>query len=400
MITLLYCLSAFWLLIAFCGAVYTQAPKHVPNLSFLYYAISLIGHLFTLPLLITVLGVFATSLTVLPSSPWLTGMSAVSACLCGVILWQSYRGRQVLAGIIPEGPQPSKASFWTGALFPLMNGRKGVRRIKDVAYGDAGVKNTLDIYVPEILPETSCPVLIHIHGGAWVVGRKRQQAQPLMQHLVSRGWIAVDINYRLGPKHRMDVVVSDVLRAIGWVKTNIADYGGDPNFVATKGGSAGGHLTALTALMPNNNAFKAGFEDVDCSVDAAVPVYGVYDFLDRTGALAFGQPELEAFMTKNSMTGPLSTHRDFWDNVTPMGNIHKDAPPMFVLHGRHDALAAFKGAEIFVSALREVSKNDVLFAALPSGQHAYDCLGGPPTQAHIYAVERFLNKVRAEKSAS
>lgn len=400
MMIFLLCLSVFWLSIALCGAVYTEAPKRVPNLSFLYFFFSLAGHLLALPLMIICAGLLIASLTVLAPSPWLTGINALSIFFFAVILFQAYRGRKVLAQIVPGGEQPSAASFWAGALLPFKTGRKGVKRIADVPYGDAGVKNTLDIYVPETASETPRPVIIHIHGGAWIIGHKKQQGQPLMQHLVSRGWIAVDINYRLGPVHRMDVVISDVLRAIAWVKTNIAEYGGDPNFVATTGGSAGGHLTALTALIPNNDAFKEGFADVDCSVDAAIPMYGVYDFIDRTGALVKGQVEIEAFLTKNTMPGPRSTHEDFWDKVSPMGNIHKDAPPMLVMHGRHDALAAFKSAEIFVEALGKVSENEVLFGALPSAQHSYDSAFGPPTTAHVYAAERFLNKIRKEKLGS
>lgn len=67
-------------------------------------------------------------------------------------------------------------------------------------------------------------------------------------------------------------------RALAWVKENIAAYGGDPNFVALSGGSAGGHLTALAALTPNDPKFQPGFEDADTSVMAAVPFYGRYDW--------------------------------------------------------------------------------------------------------------------------
>lgn len=398
MMILLYTLSGFWLLTALCGGIYTEAPKRVPNLSFVYYGFALFGHLMTLPLLLLSGGVLIASLTSLAPAPWLTGMNAVSVLLFALMLWRAYQGRKVCNAIVPGADTPSAMSFWIHALLPFKISKPGVKRIKDVAYGEAGVKNTLDIYVPKSESETPRPVLFHIHGGAWTIGHKKQQAQPLIQHMVSRGWIAVDINYRLGPVNRMDVTVSDVLRAIAWVKTNIAEYGGDPNFIASTGGSAGGHLTALTALMPNNKDFKHGFEDIDCAVDAAVPIYGVYDFLDRTGALSKGQKELEAFLTKNTMPGPLPDTRAFWDRVSPMGNLHKDAPPMLMFHGRHDALAAFENAEIFVEALRKVSKNDVLFAALPSAQHAYDCAYGPPTAAHVYAAERFLNKIYAEKS--
>jgi acetyl esterase/lipase len=68
-----------------------------------------------------------------------------------------------------------------------------------------------------------------------------------------------------------------------WTQTKeaIADYGGDPNFVAISGLSAGGHLSALAALTPHVSDFQPGSEDVDTSVAAAVPLYGAFDFLNR-----------------------------------------------------------------------------------------------------------------------
>lgn len=395
-IFLLYATAVFCLVIGLAGAIYTELPKKVTNLSFVYYGYSLPAHLFALQYLLFSASLLIYALTRDSVMAPLATIAGVSVPLFAVNLWRSYQGTKVLDGIAPGQAYGSFDKFILGAMLPLRPGNKNVKRIASIAYGEAGVKNRLDIYVPKTKSETPLPVIIHIHGGAWTIGSKRQQGQPLIQHLVSRGWIAVDINYRLGPKNRFPVMFEDVLRAIAWVKTNIADFGGDPDFVALTGGSAGGHLSSLAALTPNAKQFKSGFEDVDCTVNACVPVYGVFDFLDRTTALANGQAELERFLTKLVMPGPPETHRDVWEAASPIAHVHENAPPMLVLHGRHDALADFKGAEIFVDALRKVSKNDVVFAALPSGQHAYDLVGSPPTPAHVHAVERFLNAVRAD----
>ena len=70
---------------------------------------------------------------------------------------------------------------------------------------------------------------------------------------------------------------------MAWVKEHIAEYGGDPAFVAVSGGSAGGHLCALLALTAGDPAFQPGFEEADTSVDACVPFYGVMDMTGRRG---------------------------------------------------------------------------------------------------------------------
>ena len=127
--------------------------------------------------------------------------------------------------------------------------------------------------------------MFQIHGGAWVIGDKSQQALPLMLHLAADGWVCVTTNYRLSPTcHRPDHLV-DCKRALAWIREHIAEYGGDPDFVVVTGGSAGGHLAALVALTANDPQFQPGFEAADTSVIGCVPFYGVYDFVD-----VFAQP--------------------------------------------------------------------------------------------------------------
>ena len=81
----------------------------------------------------------------------------------------------------------------------------------------------------------------------------------------------------------MPAQIIDVKQAIAWIRENIAAYGGDPDYIAITGGSAGGHLSALAALTPNDPAWQPGFEDADTSVQVAVPHYGVYDMAGATG---------------------------------------------------------------------------------------------------------------------
>ena len=123
-------------------------------------------------------------------------------------------------------------------------------------------------------------MLIQVPGGAWAVNDKRLQAYTLMSRMVELGWICVSINYSKSPRCAFPAHLIDVKRAIAWVRENIADYGGDPDFIAITGGSAGGHLAALAALTPNDPTFQPGFEDADTAVHAAAPLYGVYDFTD------------------------------------------------------------------------------------------------------------------------
>ena len=71
-----------------------------------------------------------------------------------------------------------------------------------------------------------------------------------MQHMAAKGWVCVAINYRLSPRDPFPAHVIDVKRAIAWIREHIAEYGGNPDYIAITGGSAGGHLAALAALTP------------------------------------------------------------------------------------------------------------------------------------------------------
>ncbi len=136
--------------------------------------------------------------------------------------------------------------------------------------------------------------MVYIHGGAWMIGEKREQGKPMMYELVARGWVCVAINYRLSPKATWPDHIVDAKRAVGWVKEHIGDYGGDPSFVAVSGGSAGGHLCALLALSAGDPAFQPGFEEVETDGPGLCPLlrrHGPDELARRFGHLRPGPPQ-------------------------------------------------------------------------------------------------------------
>jgi acetyl esterase/lipase len=266
---------------------------------------------------------------------------------------------------------------------------------RDLSYGEAGMRNQLDVWRrPDLPTDGRAPVLLQVHGGAWVVGQKEGQAHPLMAHLAARGWVCVTINYRLSPRATWPDHIVDVKRAIAWVRAHVGEHGGDPEFLAITGGSAGGHLAALAALTPHLAAFQPGFEDADTSVAAAVPLYGVYDFLDRDGV---ANPKLEGLLARAVFKTSLADDRVAWDQASPMSHVGPDAPPFFLIHGTNDTLVPVEQARAFAGRLRDASRQPVVYAELPRAQHAFEML--PSVRAHhtVHAIERFLAVVRSER---
>jgi acetyl esterase/lipase len=263
-----------------------------------------------------------------------------------------------------------------------------VERIADISYGPAGSANLLDVYRLAGAPVQPMPVLLQVHGGGWVTGHKQQQALPLMYHLAARGWICVSINYRLGPRTTWPEPIVDVKRAIAWIRNNIAEYGGDPNFVVATGGSAGGHLSSLAALTPNDPGYQPGFEDVDTSLDACVPLYGVYDLLDREGSRV--KRGMEWFLTRVMMKRSPSEAREMWDRASPVSRVTADSPAMFVIHGTYDSLVFIDDARELVGKLRAVSRQPLVYAEVPGAQHAFDIFHSVRADATVNAIGRFL----------
>ncbi len=273
-------------------------------------------------------------------------------------------------------------------LRPFSMRRPGVKLSADIPYAEGGERNLLDIYSPEQEVPDGAPVLLQIHGGGWIIGHKREQALPLMNHLTTRGWVCVAINYRLSPANAMPAHIIDVKKAIAWVREHIRDYGGNPDFLAITGGSAGGHLSSLAALTPNDPEWQAGFEEVDTTIQAAVPFYGVYDFLDSANVRQ--GMTMEGFLADRVFKCTRLEHPELWHKCSTINHVRADAPPMFVVQGTHDTLVWNEEAHIFVDALRAVSEAPVGFAELPGAQHAYEMFHSPRTEYTLNAVTDFL----------
>ena len=273
--------------------------------------------------------------------------------------------------------------------------RRYVEKADTVRYGPHRRVNFADIWRRRDLPrDGKAPVLLQVPGGAWMIGMRRPQGYPLLSHLAERGWVCVSIDYRVSPWNTWPDHIVDVKRALAWIKEHIAEYGGDPDFVAITGGSAGGHLCALAALTPDDPQYQPGFEDADTSVVAAVPIYGRYDWFSTTGP---GRREFVALLQRLVVKKRLKEHRQVYLDASPITRVRPDAPPFFILHGEDDSLIPVPEGREFAAAMTDVSKSTVTYAEIPHAQHAFDFFGSPRGHYTAQAVEEFLSWVHATR---
>jgi len=279
----------------------------------------------------------------------------------------------------------------------LKHRKRYAATMTDISYGPGGRSNLLDVSRHPDLPEgCPAPVLIQVPGGGWSINDKRGQAYPLMTRMVELGWICVSINYSRSPRSAWPAHIIDVKRAIAWVRANIADFGGDPDFIAITGGSAGGHLSSLAALTADDPSLQPGFEDADTSVQATAPLYGLYDLTDHTAMHKLTVPLLERLVIQRR----LSEQRDVFEAASPTLRAHRDAPPFFVLHGENDAVVPAAQARGFTAALREAGAGTVAHAEMPNAHHAFDTLATLRCQLTAEAIATFLGVVYGRDRAA
>ena len=275
--------------------------------------------------------------------------------------------------------------------------RRYAAETSDISYGPGGRDNLLDIWRRhDLAPGRRAPVLLQVPGGAWAVNRKRGQAYTLMSRMVELGWICVSINYSKSPRSTFPAHLIDVKRAIAWVRENIADYGGDPDFMAITGGSAGGHLASMAALTPNDPTFQPGFEDVDTTLEAAAPYYGVYDFTDFENMHEMMLPFLEHFVLKARYADDPEPFRA----ASPISYAHSEAPPFFILHGEKDELVPAGQSRVFHAALRAAGATTVGYAELANAFHAFDITPTVRSRLAADAVADFLGVVYGRRAGS
>lgn len=370
------------------------------------------------------IGAYRTGALLLRGSPWVvrflaqwlstefpphvvTGhaLSGVTPLSVGRVAtgWAAQRADQILTAALQEsfGPQycekarhpvsdSATCARRGGLLEAAGHRRRYAAQTSDITYGPDARNHLLDIWRhPDIKPGDRAPVLVQIPGGAWTVNGKRPQAYPLMGRMAELGWICVSIDYCKSPAKAWPAHIIDVKRALAWVRANIAEYGGDPDFIAVTGGSAGGHLASLAALTANDVSLQPGFEDADTTVQAAAPYYGVYDLTDAEKMHEMMLPFLEHFV----MQARYTDQPELFESASPISHVHRGAPPFFVLHGENDSVIPSVQARAFCGALRQAGAPTVCYAELPNAHHAFDMFATIRSRLAADAVADFFGVV-------
>ena len=144
---------------------------------------------------------------------------------------------------------------------------------RDLRYGTAE-RHRLDVFTP--IGASNRPVLLFMHGGAYVGGDKHISGSPFYSNIgawaARNGMVGVNMTYRLAPQAKWPAAQEDIGNAIAWVRSNAAVHGGDPNRIYLMGHSAGAsHVSNYLSHFQFHGAAGPG-------VVGAIIVSGFYDY--------------------------------------------------------------------------------------------------------------------------
>jgi acetyl esterase/lipase len=194
-----------------------------------------------------------------------------------------------------------------------------------VRYGtDAAQK--LDLRIPA---SQGFATLIFVHGGSLTGGDKADSDYAhVCDSFPAAGIACVNMNYRLGPRHSWPAQAVDLASVIGWVRTNIAPYGGDPNKLFLLGHSSGATLVALVA---SDERYLAKHGMTPSDLTGVMPMGSVMwdDELEQAIAQRGRNTIAQNFLRDpdNRMYGSLEKYQDHW----PIRHIHAALPPFLFL---------------------------------------------------------------------
>lgn len=134
--------------------------------------------------------------------------------------------------------------------------KAGVTVTADQAYG-ADPKQTLDVYQPQGAGDL--PVVVLVHGGALTSGDKNENKEILanvLYYFARHGFLGINANYRLAPKHVYPAAAQDIGGVVAWIKGNAKRFGGNPEHIYLIGRSSGALHVATWAFDPKIHGAK------------------------------------------------------------------------------------------------------------------------------------------------
>ena len=267
------------------------------------------------------------------------------------------------------------------------------RVFRDLEYVTNGhARQTLDVAIPA--SGTNWPLIVYIHGGAWMGGSKEN---PRALRFLRGGFAVARVNYRLSQHATFPAQIQDCKAAIRWLRANAKRFGYDGDRIGVWGESAGGHLVALLGTSGGAKEFDTvgSHRDVSSRVQCVVDLFGPSDLT----AMARQAPPNSALDhdAPNSpesrlVGGPIQERKDVARTANPITYVTPDDPPFLLLHGDNDNTVPIGQSELLHEALKKAGV-DSTFHVVKGAGHGF----GRRPDLDTMMDEFFATHLKAEK---
>jgi acetyl esterase/lipase len=253
-----------------------------------------------------------------------------------------------------------------------------------------GVPSLMDIYYPKTA-NGQWPVVMIVHGGAWIWGDKSKSASLAIQPgLTESGFLVVSINYRLAPSFPWPSMIEDAKCAVRFLRAHAEEYNLDSERIGAAGDSVGGQIVLLLGLTDPSTGWDVGeYLEYSSQVQAVVDFFGPTDLTD---------PSLFDLISKRGQ-------RAFWNiswnspeliKASPITYVKKDAPPIFIAHGNLDLSVRLIQSQLFYDKMVALGA-PIWLVVMKNGIHSfapvyYDV---SPSYDEVYRMAEnfFVNKL-------
>lgn len=302
------------------------------------------------------------------------------------------------AALILRQVHEAEAARAMAALTPLVPA--GLAERRDVNYLGAGPETRMDLILPPgPAPATGWPVVVWLHGGAWVAGDKADVGN-YARLLAGQGVAVVAVNTPRAPAARHPEPARHAHAALAWLAAHGPGAGLDMAQVVLAGNGTGAQIAAQAGLAQ----VDAGYADRLALRPALPPgalrglvlFGGVYD----PGALVLPVPlgRLRARVAEAYFGpgGPTATDLALYDIA---GNLPADLPPLFVSAGPADPRAPQSAALAEAAEAKGLRADSLFFAAEAAVPHYPFDLTAPAGRAGFDRMLAFLNGVFSRPAA-
>ncbi|NHJ88024.1 MAG: alpha/beta hydrolase [Asgard group archaeon] len=311
----------------------------------------------------------------------------------------------------------SNSKFYKDVRFQFLHYFLGVNKkaldrkvvsVRDLVYHKAEDKELkLNIYYPR--RTGNFPTILFIHGGGFVIGSKDDPKQEkICQYLANYGYCVFDVDYHLTPlsylvsknksiKHDLLIcdMVTDIRKAIIYVKENAKKFSGNPKEFFIFGRSAGGHLALLAAYSCLGRVYdlsKCDGQIEKHDINGVIAFYPVTDFSALYNY--YGKQNLVKFLMARGVGGSPDDLQYLYNVFSPINYVSEkypnNIPPTFLATGERDRLVSPEQSRKLYNKLQNMGVSSVLLE-LPWANHAFDTiLNGPGGQLIIKYLTQFL----------